>query len=84
MAGDLNIFLDPDEKKKSVSGKYPLQETVESLIHAHDLLDFKPKSGRYTWSNNRVGATSISTRLDRFLIQSSLMKENNNFFQNYS
>ena len=74
VVGDLNIMLDPNEKKGGVRGKDPLQETVDSLIRARDLLDFKPKFGRYTWSNNRVGAASISGRLDIFLVQSSLME----------
>ena len=74
VVGDLNIILDPNEKKGGVRGKYPLQELVEYLIHSWDLLDFKPKKGRYTWTNNRVGATSIYSRLDRVLVQSSLME----------
>ena len=44
------------------------------MIHARDLLDFKPKKGRYTWMNNIVGAANISAHLDRFLVQSSLME----------
>ena len=47
---------------------------MDSLIHARDLLDFKPKKGRYTWTNNRVGAASIYAHLDRFLVQISLME----------
>ena len=43
MAGDLNIVLEPKEKKGGVRGKDPLQDTMESLIQASDLLDFKPK-----------------------------------------
>ena len=47
---------------------------METLIRARDLLDFKPKKGRYTWTNNRVGAPSIYAHLDRFLVQISLME----------
>ena len=57
-------------------GKDPLQEYVESLIHSWDLLDFKLKKGRFTWSNNKIGAAIILARLDRFLVQSSLLEEN--------
>ena len=46
---------------------------MESLIHARDLLDFKPKKGCYTLTNNRVGAARISACLDRFLVQISLI-----------
>ena len=45
VAGDLNITLDPKEKKGGVRGKDPFQESVQSLIQASDLIDFKPKKG---------------------------------------
>ena len=45
MAGDLNIIIDPKEKRGGIRGKDPLQEVMESLIHARDLLNFKPKKG---------------------------------------
>ena len=48
----------------------------DSLIHASDLLYLKPKKGRYTWTNNRVGSARISARLDIFLVQSSLLDDN--------
>ena len=50
--------------------------TVERIISSWDLIDFKPKKGRYTWSNNRIGSANISARLDRFLLQSSFLTEN--------
>ena len=74
VAGDLNVILEPKEKKGGVRGKDPLQDSVESLIQANDILDFKPKKGRFTWSNNILGATNISAHIDRFLVQSSLME----------
>ena len=50
-----------------------MHDTVEELIQVWDLIDFKPKIGRYMWSNHIVGAASISARLDRFLVNSSLI-----------
>ena len=50
-------------------------DSVEELIQAWYLIDLKPKQGRFTWSNNRVGTSSISARLDRFLVHSSLIDE---------
>jgi hypothetical protein len=38
-----------------------------------DLLDIKPISGKYTWTNKRIGPGHIAARLDRFLIQSSFL-----------
>ena len=60
VVGDLNIILDPKEKKGGDWGKDPFQDLVESLIHDRDLLEFKPKKGRFTWTNNRIGAIGIS------------------------
>jgi hypothetical protein len=34
-----------------------------------DLLDIKPSTGKYTWSNKRVGPGHIAARLDRFLFK---------------
>lgn len=41
LAGDLNITLDPNEKKGRVWGKDPFHASVESLILEWDLLDHK-------------------------------------------
>ena len=54
-AGNLNIVLDPKEKRGGNIGKDQFQEMVDSLIHAHDLLDLNPKKSSFTWTNNRLG-----------------------------
>ena len=36
----------------------------------------KPKIGHFTWSNQRVGAAIIFSRLDQFLVHSSLLDGN--------
>jgi exonuclease III len=38
-------------------------------------MDFKPRKGLYTWTNNRTGEEQIAARLDRFLVQSTLLLE---------
>lgn len=48
---------------------------MEDLIQKWDLLDFKPKNGLYTWTNNRVGAEHISAWLEIFLLQSTFIFE---------
>ena len=68
VARDLNIVLEPKEKKGGLCGQDPLQDIVDSLIQTNDLLDFKPKKGHFTWSNNRGGAANISDHLERFLV----------------
>ena len=75
LAGDLNITLAPNEKKGGLRGKNHMQDYVEDLIQALDLIDLKPKTGCFTWSNHRVGVASILARLDRFLVHSTLMDD---------
>jgi hypothetical protein len=45
------------------------------MIQQWDLMDFKPRKGLYTWTNNRTGEEHISSRLDKFLVQSTLLLE---------
>ena len=59
VARDLNIILDPKQKRGGAQGKDPFQEVVDSLIQGKDLLDFKPKKGRFTLTNNNVGEARI-------------------------
>ena len=40
------------------------------------MINLKLKTGRFTWSKQRVGAASILARLDRFLVHSSLLDGN--------
>ena len=68
MVGELNITMDPKEKKGGVYERDPMLKIVENLILFWELVDFQPKKGRYTKTNNRIEATNISARLDRFLV----------------
>eukprot|EP00253_Pinus_taeda_P029111 PITA_29111 len=76
IGGDLNIILDPKEKRGGSSTRDPFLPTVENLIQLWDLVDFKPVKGAYTWTNNRIGEHHISARLDKFLTNSTIMMEN--------
>lgn len=73
LADDMNITLSTAEKKGGLTGKDIFRSQVESLIQTWDLLDIKPKKGKFTWSNKRRGKANIMARLDRFLVQSSLL-----------
>ena len=64
MAGDLNLIIDPKEKRGGNSGSDQMLPFVEELILHWDLLDFKPMKGLYTWKNNRVRANHIFAHLD--------------------
>eukprot|EP00253_Pinus_taeda_P016420 PITA_16420 len=73
---DLNIVLKPKEKRGGNNNRDHLLPFVEDLIQRWDLLDFSPIRGLYTWTNNKTGEEHISARLERFLVQSSLMMNN--------
>ena len=40
---------------------------------AWDLIDIKPATGKYTWTNRRFGPGHIAARLDRFLVQDNFL-----------
>jgi exonuclease III len=73
IAGDLNLTLHPSEKRGGSVVRDPAREWVEDIMQDWDLLDTKPSSGKYSWSNKRVGPGHIAARLDRFFIQSSFL-----------
>ena len=71
VVGDLNIVLNPKERRGGINSRDQILPLVENLIQQWDLLDFKPKKGLYMWTNNRTRATHILAWLDRFLVQST-------------
>ena len=60
VAGDLNLVFDPKERRGGINSRDQMLLLVEDLIQQWDILDFKPKKGLYTWTNNRTGASHIS------------------------
>jgi exonuclease III len=73
IAGDLNLVMNGKEKRGGRSSKEQMIYVVEDMIQQWDLMDFKPHKGLYTWTNNRTGEDHISARLDRFMVQSTLL-----------
>ena len=73
IASDLNVTLAAKEKKGGSLVRDPAREWVEDLMLGWELEDIKPTSGKFTWSNKRVGPNHIAARLDRFLVQSSFL-----------
>lgn len=59
LAGDYNLIFDPKEKRGGISSRDHFLPFVEYLIQQWDLLDFKPKTRLYIWSNHRAGAEHI-------------------------
>jgi len=68
IVGDYNLILDPKEKRGGTSSRDHFLPLVENLIQQWDLMDFKPKKGLYTWTNNRIREEHISARMDRFFL----------------
>eukprot|EP00253_Pinus_taeda_P028094 PITA_28094 len=73
IAGDLNIIMKAKEKRGGTNNRDPMLNQVEELFQRWDLLDFNPIRGIFTWTNNRLGSDHISARLDRFMVQGSIM-----------
>ena len=75
IVGDLNLVMNEKEKRGGRNSKDQMIQVVEDMIQQWDLLDFKPRKGLYTWTNNRIGEEHISSRLDRLLVQSTMLLE---------
>eukprot|EP00253_Pinus_taeda_P012274 PITA_12274 len=73
IAGDLNLTLLLSEKRGGNIVQDPARELAEDLMQDWDLIDIKPITGKFTWSNKRDGPGYIEARLDRFLVQSSFL-----------
>lgn len=61
------------EKKGGCPVRDQAREWVEDIILGWDLLDIKPSSGKFTWSNKRLGPGHIVACLDRFLVHSDFL-----------
>lgn len=69
----MNLIRNTEEK---YGGKYiadPSREALEDIIQNHNLIEFPPTNGKYTWSNQRIGAQNIKERLDRILLQQEIV-----------
>jgi len=75
LAGDMNMVLNTNEKKGGYYGNDAQRNQIMEIIRQNDLIDIKPKKGKYTWTNKRIGDSHIVDRLDRFLIQGNLLME---------
>ena len=73
IVGDLNLNLLSSEKRGGGIVRDPTREWVEDLMQDWDLLYIKSVTGKFTWSNKRVGPRHIAERLDRFFVQSSFL-----------
>jgi endonuclease/exonuclease/phosphatase family metal-dependent hydrolase len=70
IVGDLNLTFISVEKRGGSIVRDLAREWAEDLMQDWDLLDIKPSTGKFTWSNKRVSPGYIAVRLDRFFVQS--------------
>eukprot|EP00253_Pinus_taeda_P034106 PITA_34106 len=73
MAGDFNLILHANEKRGGNFMHDPFRSQLEEIMQENEMVDIIPKSRKYTWSNRRLGAGNIMERLDRFLVNISLL-----------
>eukprot|EP00253_Pinus_taeda_P001896 PITA_01896 len=70
---DLNLILHSNEKRGGIFTHDRHRRKLEIIMQEHDLVDVVPKNHRFTWNNYRLGKDNIMERLDRIMINISLL-----------
>eukprot|EP00253_Pinus_taeda_P022073 PITA_22073 len=73
LAGDLNLVLHANEKRGGNFFPDPFRNQLEGIMSDHELMDIIPKNRKFTWNNRRLGPGNIMERLDRILVNISLL-----------
>ena len=73
IAGDFNAVISLEEKKGGSKVRDPFRDRLEDIMTIWRLTDIKPKRGKYTWSNKRIGPGHIDAWLDKILVSSSFL-----------
>eukprot|EP00253_Pinus_taeda_P003328 PITA_03328 len=73
LAGDLNLVLHANEKRGGNFLHDPCRNQLEGIMSDHELMDIIPKNRKFTWNNRRLGPGNIMERLDRILVNISLL-----------
>lgn len=73
LGGDLNLIRNSEEKLGGNFLADSSRDSLEEIILNHNLVDFQPQNGRFTWSNKRTGRHNIKERLDRILVQERIV-----------
>eukprot|EP00253_Pinus_taeda_P002537 PITA_02537 len=73
IVGDFNLILHANEKRGGNFMHDPFRSQLEEIMQEHEMVDIIPKNRKYTWSNRRLGPGNIMERLDRFLVNISLL-----------
>eukprot|EP00253_Pinus_taeda_P033369 PITA_33369 len=73
LTGDFNLALHANEKRGGNFTHDPFRSQLEEIMSDHELIDIIPKNRKYTWNNRRLGPGNIMERLDRILVNISLL-----------
>jgi hypothetical protein len=71
IAGDLNVVLNPSEKRGDYVIIDPIREWVDEIILDWDLTDIRPSKGKFTWTNKCIGPDHIMLGMCYILCMSS-------------
>ena len=74
IVGDFSVTISVEERRGGTKVRDPYGERLEDLISYWGLTDIKPKNGKFTWNNKRIGSGHITARLDRVLVSPYLLK----------
>eukprot|EP00253_Pinus_taeda_P010539 PITA_10539 len=73
LAGDFNLILHANEKRGGNFMHDPFRSHLEGIMLEHEMVDIIPKNRKYTWNNRRLGPGNIMERLDRILVNITLL-----------
>eukprot|EP00253_Pinus_taeda_P024611 PITA_24611 len=73
LAGDFNLILHANEKRGGNFMHDPFRSPLEGIMLQHEMVDIIPKNQKYTWNNRRLGLGNIMERLDRILVNITLL-----------
>eukprot|EP00253_Pinus_taeda_P031845 PITA_31845 len=73
LGGDINLILHSNERRGGCFPHDPYRTWLETIMQDHDLVDIAPKNHKFTWNNHRLGKDNIMERLDRILVNVSLL-----------
>jgi len=73
LGGDFNLILHANEKRGGSFTPNPYRIQLENIMQEHDLMDVPPKNRRYTCNSRRMGVGNIMERLDKILINITLL-----------
>ena len=75
IGGDFNLISNLGEKKGGRRALDKFQEAFGAFQAGSSFVDMETSTGWFTWNNKRGGAHLVASRLDRFLVSESLLRD---------